>query len=82
MPEKRFRDIQGDDPRLQERYLADHDQQPPDNFIESAEGGGVNTNELAEETDTEEFKTILDLETHMRKLKPGILKDDEPFRYQ
>jgi hypothetical protein len=81
MPEKRFQDIQGDDPRLRERYLADHQQQPPDNFIESAEGGGIDSAEVERQTGTEEFDSIQKLEDRIRRLRPDEFKEGEDFRY-
>lgn len=80
MPEKRFRDMYSDDPALRQRYLDDHGGQAPDNFIEG-NGGGINMSELKPETFGKEQAAIKGLEDQIRKLKPGVYKDGEPFRW-
>lgn len=54
---------------------------PPDNFVESGEGGAIDAVELAKEDPAEEERIVRGLEDRLRRLGPGDITKDDKFEY-
>jgi hypothetical protein len=76
MREKRFEDMYSIDDAIREAFLEDNGR-PPDNIIEDGQGGGLDADQLARESPTEEQAFITDLDKSIRELDPGLFADGE-----
>lgn len=78
MREKRFEDMVSIDAEIRQAMLDDNNGRPPDYFIESAEGGGVDAELLAGESPTEEQALIRELDKRVAAIDPKVeIFDDE-----
>lgn len=76
MPEKPFEAIEGDDPLLRQRFLAVNQQQPPDNFIESGEGGGLDWGERSPEKMLDKQIVAHGLAAQLKRAGAKTIEDD------
>jgi hypothetical protein len=81
MHEKRLKDSKSFDSRLIQAYLDEHNGQLPDNFVESAEGGGVDS-ELWSLITPEQRQAVRDgLDKRLADLNPNVLDENGNLRY-
>lgn len=80
MRRKPFGEMKSIDDGLRQAFL-EHHGRPPDNFVESAEGGAVDGKRVAKESPTEEMRLVESLEDRLRELKPGDITKDDKFKY-
>jgi hypothetical protein len=77
MREKKFEDMVSIDARIRQAILDDNKGRSPDNFIESAEGGGLDADLLAGESPTEEQALIRALDERLAAIDPHAHAFDE-----
>lgn len=83
MPKGRFEDMQSVDEKIRQAMLDNNDGQPPDNFIEDAQGGGIDAEHLADQSPEKEDAMRRALDGALMKLRPdveGVLLEDGSLR--
>jgi ubiquinone/menaquinone biosynthesis C-methylase UbiE len=72
-----FMDMKSIDDNIRQAILEMNDGRPPDNFIEDAQGGGLDAELLAKESPEEERAMIMALDQDLARLSPGadVLED-------
>lgn len=82
MAKSHFEEMKSIDDNIRRKILEMNDGRPPDNFIEDAQGGGLDAELLANESPTEEQAMISALDRDLALLKPDadVLEDDK-LRY-
>jgi hypothetical protein len=79
MPEKPYEYMESADSGIQEKIIEDFG--VPDNFVESSEGGAVDGEMLAEETEEDERVIQEGLLRQFEKLLPEALDEEGRLRY-
>lgn len=81
MREKSFEEMRGIDDRIRQAYLKDHKNRPPDDYVESSEGGAVSAERLEAYSETEEMEIIGLLDTELAEIEPKAVDKNGNFRW-
>lgn len=78
---RRFEDPRNIDPKLVQAYLDDNDGLAPDDWVESAEGGAIDSEIWSKETPEDRALLMRGLDRALANLKPSVLDADGELRY-
>jgi hypothetical protein len=73
MSRSRFEEMKSIDANIKRAMLAENGGRPPDNFIEDAQGGGLEAELIANESPTEEQELVSALDRELLRLNPDAV---------